>query len=257
MKSIKRMTKRNISSEKMEKIKELSQQFTNIISVETLQRENIYWGGNGAGDRWINQPYSVIYSNGTTKTYNDEKLTLYIPEEVLSSFMSERKIGGRKIIGVYVYDENYSKKSRAIKESILKFYKNCPCVLCGIHHTVCDHKNDLYNDERVLNTATQTKDDFQPLCNACNLRKREISNKEKERNELWSAGKNLEIYKLFVCDIPIGKFPWELKVFDMNDPDCKKDTFWYDPIEFNRKISIYLLWKPILKDIKRRIRLIR
>ena len=51
-----------------------------------------------------------------------------------------------------------------------------PCVNCGRTDDIqCDHKNDLYNDPRVLNTHTQTKEDFQPLCNNCNLRKRAVS----------------------------------------------------------------------------------
>jgi 5-methylcytosine-specific restriction endonuclease McrA len=53
--------------------------------------------------------------------------------------------------------------------------------MCGSHsNTVIDHKNDLYNDETVLNVDTQTIDDFQVLCTHCNLLKRQISIDEKK-----------------------------------------------------------------------------
>lgn len=35
------------------------------------------------------------------------------------------------------------------------------------------------------------------------------------------------------------KFPWEYKNFDVDDINCKKDTYWYDPVEFYRKVYIY------------------
>jgi 5-methylcytosine-specific restriction endonuclease McrA len=54
--------------------------------------------------------------------------------------------------------------------------------MCGSHsNTVIDHKNDLYNDETVLNVDTQTIDDFQVLCTHCNLLKRQISIDEKKK----------------------------------------------------------------------------
>ena len=39
------------------------------------------------------------------------------------------------------------------------------CIVCGsASDIVIDHKNDLYNDPRVLNSDTQVPDDFQTLC---------------------------------------------------------------------------------------------
>ena len=58
------------------------------------------------------------------------------------------------------------KRGRPIRDDIRKALKDQPCVVCGSRSSiVLDHKNDLYNDPRVLDTATQTIDDFQPLCN--------------------------------------------------------------------------------------------
>jgi len=41
------------------------------------------------------------------------------------------------------------------------------------------------------------------------------------------------------------------KVFNLNDIECKKDTYWYDPIEFEKKIYLYMKYKlPIIEEIK-------
>lgn len=44
-----------------------------------------------------------------------------------------------------------------------------------------------------------------------------------------------------------------MKIYDKNG---KKDTYWYDPIEFERKIYNYLLYTiPIINAIKRNVKL--
>lgn len=63
--------------------------------------------------------------------------------------------------------------NRPIRKDIEKYHKQMGCVVCGSKsQLVTDHKNDVYNDPRVLDTNTQTKDDFQCLCTHCNLQKR-------------------------------------------------------------------------------------
>lgn len=64
--------------------------------------------------------------------------------------------------------------SKSITKSLLQKY-NC-CLHCskpnggsnGGSRLCIDHKNDLYNDKRVMNIKTQTIDDFQVLCQHCN-----------------------------------------------------------------------------------------
>ena len=126
------------------------------------------------------------------------------------------------------------------------------CIICGSYtDIICDHKNDLYNDSRVLNTKTQLIEDFQPLCNHCNLQKRQISKNEDKNNKIYSA-KNIKRYEKYLFH-----FPWEKKIYDKNDIECKKDTYWYDPIEFENKIYKYLLYTiPIIKEIKCKIKLV-
>ena len=75
-----------------------------------------------------------------------------------------------------------------IKTELLEKYRYC--IHCGIHKNLCiDHKNDMYNDARVLNEKTQVEDDFQVLCNKCNKDlKHHISNrKEKLTKQLHSV----------------------------------------------------------------------
>ena len=80
----------------------------------------------------------------------------------------------------YSDDVLYGAK-RPIRLDIHAHHKKVGCVVCGSHSDlVTDHKNDLYNDPRVLDAKTQTIDDFQCLCNHCNLQKRQVSKVTKE-----------------------------------------------------------------------------
>ena len=230
---------------------QLSNNFCKIIDRNDLRNhKKLNWGDNGIGDRWCNKKfnYTLIYHNGNLKKYSENDNDI-VNNELLQHFLDENKKNKNKgIIGIFVHSIRTNIDTRPIREDIKKEIRNNSCVSCGSNSSiVCDHKNDLYNDSRVLNNNTQIIDDFQPLCNHCNLQKREISNKEKKENKIYSA-KNIAQYKVFYFD-----FPWEKKVFDINDISTKNDTYWYDPVEFNRKIYIYMLYViPIVKEIKKR-----
>ena len=155
------------------------------------------------------------------------------------------------ILGVFVHGPRTDKESsRPIKHCIKKAIKKQPCVHCGsFSELVHDHKNDLYNDPRVLSSDSQVLSDFQSLCNSCNLRKREVVRKERESGKIYSV-KNIPMYSGYDYE-----FPWEKKLFDPEDIRTKEDTYWYDPIEFHRKIRIYeryvLPLLPIIKNLYR------
>jgi 5-methylcytosine-specific restriction endonuclease McrA len=124
---------------------------------------------------------------------------------------------------------------RPIRDDIRKFYETKPCVVCGdTYNIIIDHKNDLYNDERVLNKTTQTLDDFQPLCNGCNLKKRQICKKTKEIGERYGAT-NIPSLAVFGIDFIEGG-----KQFDVNDKNAMVGTYWYDPIRFINYIKMSL-----------------
>ena len=221
----------------VELVKSLTNDFTDILHIDTIKdNKQLHWGGNGVGDRWANKKfnYGVIYGNGESKIYsendNDE-----IPEELLNDFMNNYK--GKGIIGIFVFSERMNIQTRPINKHIHKMIVCNPCVSCGSRSDIiCDHKNDLYNDHRVLNEKTQTPDDFQPLCNHCNLVKRQVCKEENQNGKLYSAQENIPRYKMYKFD-----FTWEKKPFDIIDINCKKDTYWYDPIEFEKKIMNALI----------------
>jgi len=226
--------------------------FTKILTTQEIKEKykELYWGGNGVGDRWVNKKfnYSVIYSNKQPVLYSendDEK----IPEYILTEFL-KNNIKRNGIIGIFVHSQRKNISKNPINKNIHKKITSLSCVVCGTTKTVCDHKNDLYNDVRVLNIKTQSIDDFQPLCNHCNLQKRQVCKTEYQNNKIYSA-KNIQRYKNYPFE-----FPWEKKAFDINDTNCKNETFWYDPVDFDKKIyyySIYVL--PVINELKYKIKI--
>ena len=231
-------------------VKRLSNNYTTIISRTEIRRhKSLNWGDNGIGDRWVNKKfnYTVIY-NKKEKQYSENENDI-IPNDCLEVFRKSNK--GSGIIGIFVHSLRKNSITRPIRTDILDKIRSQSCVSCGSNSSIiCDHKNDLYNDSSVLILKTQQLDDFQPLCNHCNLQKREVLKKEVEKSNLYSA-KNLAKYKLFPFE-----FPWEKKLFDKRDKNTKKDTYWYDPVEFNRKIYIYTTLLAVLKEVKRKTKLV-
>jgi hypothetical protein len=157
---------------------------------------------------------------------------------------------GKNIAAIYFCSHRDKSSNRPIKSDILKAIKDNNCVVCGSNsEIVCDHKNDLYNDQNVLSIDTQKITDFQPLCNHCNLVKRQICKKEKETHKIYSA-KNIAIFSNYQFN-----FPWEMKALDINDSNCKLDTYWYDPVEFVKKCVQYSIYwdkfKYVIRDINK------
>ena len=235
------------TNEIIELVKKISNNYKTIINRTTLSEyKELVLSNNGNGDRWAKQlfNYTSIYGNKKNyKTYseNDEKIDI----NYIKQFQENNK--GNKIVGILVHSIKINNTSRPISNNIKKFIKKQSCVICGSNSDIiCDHKNDMYNDERVLNITTQKIEDFQALCNHCNLQKRQIYKIEQTNQKLYSA-KNIAIYKSYPFE-----FPWEKKSFDKKDIINKIDTYWYDPIEFNNKIFQYIKYTlPIINAIKK------
>lgn len=226
--------------------------FTEILSTTIIKEKykDLYWGGNGLGDRWANKKfnYSVIYKNKNPILYSENDNDK-IPEDKLKDFLN--KNNGIGIIGIYVHSKRLNYINRTIRKDIQKEITKLSCVICGKKETICDHKNDLYNDSRVLDINKQLLEDFQPLCNHCNLQKRQIAKEEKLNMKLYSA-KNIQRFKIYPFE-----FPWEKKLYDETDINCKVNTYWYDPVKFEENIYYYSRYIiPILNEIKNKIKLV-
>ena len=174
--------------------------------------DTLKWGNNGV----------IRHGNFHDSRYRWEKF------EVKGKIQELRTVG---------FNEDYLLgHKRPIRDDIRKFYKTQPCVVCGLTSSiVTDHKNDLYNDERVLNAATQRFDDFQALCNSCNLKKRQICKKTKETGKRYGAT-NIPILAVFGIDFIEG-----YESFDPSDKHSMVGTYWYDPVRFMNHIKLTLL----------------
>ncbi len=121
--------------------------------------------------------------------------------------------------------------SRPIRKDIEKYHKAMGCVVCGIHsQLVTDHKNDLYNNPRVLDIKTQTIDDFQCLCNHCNLTKRQVNKKTRETGRRIGAT-TIPSLAIWGIDFIEGD-----ETFNSSDVNAMVGTYWYDPVYFMRKL---------------------
>jgi 5-methylcytosine-specific restriction endonuclease McrA len=121
--------------------------------------------------------------------------------------------------------------SRPIRKDIHTFHKKMGCVVCGSHSDlVTDHKNDLYNDPRVLCEDKQTIDDFQCLCNHCNLQKRQVSKKTKQTGKRIGAT-TIPSLAIFGVDFVEGD-----ETFDLTNINAMVGTYWYDPVYFMKKL---------------------
>jgi hypothetical protein len=231
-----------------------SNNFARIIPTEEIKEKypKLYWGGNGVGDRFAKKKfnYSVIHSNKPPSLYSENEDDK-VPQDLLDEFILQYNTKRVGIIGIYVHSFRENVQKRPICKSIHKEIAKMSCVVCGsTHQIVCDHKNDLYNDPRVLDNSTQTIDDFQPLCNHCNLQKRAVCISEKQTGKIYSA-KNIRRYKSYPFE-----FPWEKKAFDETDILCKNGSYWFDPVEFDRNIFCYTSYViPVLSELKRRIKM--
>ena len=233
------MTSKTNNKEIIQLVRELSNNFTTIISKNIIDKHPILqWGNNGIGDRWVKKifNYTVIQKN-KIKTYSendDEKINI---EEIKLFQQNNIGIG---IIGIMVHSVKINNtSSRPIKKEINDYYKKLPCVSCGSNSELTvDHKNDLYNDKDVLDKKIQKKEDFQTLCNHCNLQKRQICKKEKETNKLYSA-LNIPMFQIFKDEFFVNnnKFDWENNVFDIKNKDSKIGSYWYDPVQFVKNIK--------------------
>lgn len=85
--------------------------------------------------------------------------------------------------------------NQSICQDIKNHYKQQCCAMCGAcgnsenTQIEVDHKDGRKDDPRVSDLNTQTFDDFQALCKACNDKKHQICKKCKESGYRFDATK--------------------------------------------------------------------
>lgn len=203
-----------------------------IGKYQGLQFEN---GGSWCRKEVLkNYIMAKMYSNGelslniddpelyeTTKTEMEDYMEKRFPNHLYKS----RKTILFKICGM---KDKYI--LRPIRPSIYKFFQNSKCCHCGSKDIVIDHKNYLYNDPRVLNTKTQTVDDFQPLCNSCNLKKRGDCIKMRKTGKRIPATEIIGVWANGV-DFISGD-----DSFDITNPNTLVGYYWYDVLQFKEHL---------------------
>ena len=153
-------------------------------------------------------------------------------------WLKEPQRGPIKKIRIDGYSNNGKEMGRPIRKDIREelLSKYPRCIVCGCSSSlIIDHKNDLYNDPRVLNSETQIKDDFQVLCNHCNLQKRQVSVRTRETGKRQPASQ-ISSVAIFGYDF-IDNRGTDL---DIKDPTAMVGTYWYDPIAFMNFVKINL-----------------
>ena len=195
-----------------------SEGYSDFVNIEEFEKNDLRWSkGNGNG------------RNGSYFGVNKYKWDV-------------KRGKGRKIIALKINGINDNKLygcSHPIGNHTKKYFKKNMfeggCVSCGTHSELCiDHKNDLYNDENVLNVNTQQVSDFQYLCNHCNIVKREVCQKTKKTGKRYGAT-NIKKLKCFNIDFIVGD-----ETFDETNPNAMLGTYWYDPVAFMEHIAMFL-----------------
>jgi len=190
--------------DKISLVKKCTDDFKNILPRNEIRKhKELDWGDNGIGNRWCDKKLNYIaiprYRNPIMYTDAEEDIKDYI--DIINKFKNEYNGTDKGIIGIKILSIRTTTDSRYIKKEIKDHYKNKQCTICGsTSEIVVDHKNDYYDDTRVLDSKNQTLDDFQSLCNHCNLLKRQNTKKEKETGVIYSAA-NIPQFKCFEKEI--------------------------------------------------------
>ena len=184
------------------------------ISKEEIDKnDELKWGNNGVTRHGL--------------FYKDDR---YVWEFKKKNDKLNGKIEAIRTFGIN--KEKVLGQNRPIRDDIHKYHKLNGCVVCGsLSDLVTDHKNDLYNDLRVLDRKTQNIDDFQCLCNHCNLQKRQIAKKTLATGRRYGAT-NIPQLAIFGVDFIEGD-----EGFDKDDVNAMVGTYWYDPVRFLKHLK--------------------
>ena len=192
---------------------------------------------NGVGwarvDGVFGKKYKVLLvaSNGNQKFSPAWERTNDEDNEIEKDIQSLPKSSGNSISMIKIYGTlTGNLSSRYIRKDIRASLKGLTCVFCPVKSVEIDHKNGLYNDDRVLNSKTQCIDDFQPICKHCNDLKRQIVKTMKETGKRPPAT-SIPSLKSYGIDFTTGN-----EHFDPKDVNAMVGMYWYDPVKFHQDL---------------------
>lgn len=159
--------------------------------------------------------------NGRYDTYFEDYRYVWEAQKIKKTNMAWRMVGFA-----------YAQGSRDVRADIKNHFKGKPCVACNQtkKNMVVDHKNDLLNDPRVLDPKTQRTDEFQSLCQRCNLSKREVCKKMRNTGKRQGATQINGELALLSVDFISGD-----ETYDPDDVNATVGTYWHDPIAFRTR----------------------
>ena len=182
------------------------------------------------------QRYKYIYVNASGKvTYSkhwspseDEKTQVRMDISDHAAITGK----GTKTVLMKVYGlNNPDFTSYHIRKDIRDWFKDAVCCVCGNTSNIeVDHKNDCYNDHRVLKVDTQCVNDFQALCRHCNLQKRQAKKIREREGKRYPASR---IPSIAVWGIDFTKGD---SAYNPEDIHTLIGTYWYDPVAFCRDV---------------------
>ncbi len=182
--------------------------------------------------RWVTSKefigkYSVlVFGNGASWARKESSLAKTYIVEFDKSISNGNSIDRVRLNGLQSITH-----SQHIRSDIKKNIGQQRCVVLDVSTNIeVDHKNgrkmNTGGDPRVLNSKTQTLNDFQPLSKAANDSKRQhckYCNLTNERYDAKKMGYPISYYK-------------GVKQHNGSITGCE-GCFWYDPIEFRKSLK--------------------
>lgn len=232
---------------KIELFKELSNfdpntgisRFVNVAEFVGKYAELRFGNGGGwsrlDGDFGRKHKVCVVKTNGKKRfSWNTDENEENSIDFELCNFKFDK---GTSIMLIKICGLQDLSSRRPIRKDIRDAFIGNPCVVCGTKSQIeIDHKNGLYNDPRVLESKTQTIDDFQPLCKHCNDQKRETCVWQKKENKRYPASMIPQL-AIFGIDFVEGD-----DRFDETNVDALVGTYWYDPVDFMKQLKSIIIW---------------
>jgi len=213
--------------------------FVNVAEFTGKYTELRFGNGGGwsrlDGDFGKKNKICIVKTNGDKRfSWNpDAEEEEHINSQLTAFGTPEGK--GKTIMLIKFCGKQNEISGRPIRKNIRNALLLSPCVVCGTNSQIeIDHKNGLYNDPRVLNSKTQTVEDFQPLCKHCNDQKRQTCVWQKNQGKRYPASMIPQL-AIFGIDFVEGDL-----TLDETDVNSLKGTYWYDPVDFMIKLKTLL-----------------